>query len=96
MKISDLTYNPPKFFSQEGQKTQGKDEFWRYLKQELKEVDGSQKLAVKRLEDFASGKDPDIANLTLSLTKADLSFRLLLQVRNKILQAYEEIMRMQL
>lgn len=96
MKISNLTYKPPKFSPQEGQKPRGEDEFWRYLKQELKEVDASQKLAVKRLEAFATGQDPDLSALTLSLTKADLSFRLLLQVRNKILQAYEEIMRMQL
>jgi flagellar hook-basal body complex protein FliE len=31
----------------------------------------------------------------IALEKADISFRTLLQVRNKVLEAYQEIMRMQ-
>lgn len=43
----------------------------------------------------AAGEPLDIAQTVIESTKAELSFRLLLQVRNKVLNAYEEIMRMQ-
>ncbi|WP_022853678.1 flagellar hook-basal body complex protein FliE [Thermodesulfatator atlanticus] len=96
MKINSLG-NPyglnslPKKQTQEAQ-----ENFLNLLKQEIKTVDAAQKVAAENLKAFASGENPDLAGLTLSLTKADLSFRFLLQVRNKVLQAYEEIMRMQL
>lgn len=44
----------------------------------------------------AVGEPVDIHELMIASTKAELSFRTLLQVRNKALTAYEEIMRMQL
>ncbi len=95
MKIENLNYPTPKLFGQEEKKPQG-DEFWQRLKKELQEVDQAQKTAEKRLVAFATGQDPDLSGLTLSLARAEVSFRFLLQVRNKIIQAYEEIMRMQL
>ncbi len=94
MKISSLGYQPS--FKPQEKTSQAQEGFGALLRKELKRVDASQKEATRRLEAFASGEDPDLAGLSLSLTKADLSLRLLLQVRNKILQAYEEIMRMQL
>ena len=44
---------------------------------------------------LAMGEHVDIARVMSEMAKADISFRLLLQVRNKALNAYEEIMRMQ-
>jgi len=46
-------------------------------------------------EEFAVGKDYDLHEIIIASEKADLSFRLLTQVRNKLLEAYQEIMRMQ-
>jgi flagellar hook-basal body complex protein FliE len=43
----------------------------------------------------AAGEHLDIAQTVIESTKAELSFRLFLQVRNKVLNAYEEMMRMQ-
>jgi len=37
----------------------------------------------------------DIHNTMIAIEKADLTFQLMMQVRNKIISAYEEIMRMQ-
>jgi flagellar hook-basal body complex protein FliE len=42
-----------------------------------------------------AGEPLDIAQTVIESTKAELSFKLFLQVRNKVLNAYEEIMRMQ-
>ena len=73
-----------------------KEEFGTFLKNEIKRVDSLQKEAISRLEDFATGKSRDLVDLTFSLTQAELSFKLLLRVRNKALEAYQEIMRMQI
>lgn len=78
------------------EKYQAEEGFLDLLKREIKAVDTDQKAAQEKLLDVATGKDPDLVGLTLTATKAELSFRLLLQVRNKILEAYQEIMRMQL
>lgn len=42
-----------------------------------------------------TGESPDLHRTVIALQTADLSFQLALQVRNKIVGAYEEIMRMQ-
>ena len=47
-------------------------------------------------QQMAAGKPVNLADTMIAITKADLSFKLLLQVRNKALSAYDEIMRMQL
>ena len=40
-------------------------------------------------------ENKDIHGTMLALEKADLSMRLMLQIRNKLVSAYEEVMRMQ-
>ena len=47
-------------------------------------------------EALASGQAPDLHSVTIAAEKATLSFQLAVQVRNKALEAYQEIMRMQL
>lgn len=44
---------------------------------------------------LAVGDEKNVHETMLAIEKADLSFRLLLQVRNKLLGAYQEIMRLQ-
>ncbi|RUM87159.1 MAG: flagellar hook-basal body complex protein FliE [Thermodesulfatator sp.] len=90
--------NPLRNFPSQGpqQKTLRKRSFGELLREKIHEVDQDQKVALKALEDLASGRQTDLTQLTLALTKADLSFRLLLRVRNKVLEAYQEIMRMQI
>ena len=46
------------------------------------------------LSKFATD-DTDLHSVMLALEKADLSFQMMMQVRNKFVQAYQEIMRMQ-
>ena len=65
-------------------------------RQKIQEVDRDQKAALRALEDLAAGRQTDLTEVTLALTRADLSFKLLLRVRNKVLEAYQEIMRMQI
>lgn len=71
-------------------------DFGAFLKDKIKEVDQLQKEAINNLQDFATGKKQDLVELTLSLIQADLSFKFLMRVRNKVIEAYQEIMRMQI
>jgi len=48
------------------------------------------------LQDFATGKTDNVHDLVLSVAKADLSFRLVLEIRNRLVESYQEIMRMQM
>ncbi|MCL4536490.1 MAG: flagellar hook-basal body complex protein FliE [Nitrospirae bacterium] len=65
------------------------------IKDALKEVSEIQNEAEKAIEDFSKGEVKDIHTVVVAMEKADVSLQTLLQVRNKLLTAYEEIMRMQ-
>ena len=43
-----------------------------------------------------TGESQDLHTTVIAMQKADLSFQMMMQVRNKIVQAYQEIMRMQM
>lgn len=58
------------------------------------ETSGSE--ASRMVEAFLSGERQDLHSVALTAQKASLEFEMLLQVRNKIVQAYQEVMRMQL
>ncbi len=47
-------------------------------------------------QDIATGGEASVQELMTSMTKAQLSVDLLVQVRNKAVEAYQEIMRMQI
>ena len=48
------------------------------------------------VQDVAAGGDASVHDLMVAMTKASLTVDLLVQVRNKAVEAYQEIMRMQL
>ena len=52
--------------------------------------------AEQGVKDFAAGKIENVHEVMLAETEADLSFKMLLQTRNKLVEAYKEIMRMQI
>lgn len=74
----------------------GAKPFSESLKESLNEVNQLQKTAGTSITDLATGKDQELHQTMIAIEKADVSFRLMMQVRNKILSAYEEISRMQL
>ena len=49
-----------------------------------------------RSEEFALGKVDDIHKPIIAMEKASIALELLVQVRNKAVEAYQEIMRMQI
>ena len=53
------------------------------------------KTSDKKIQELATGKTDDIASVMIATEKADIALRTMMQVRNKIIDAYQEIMRMQ-
>lgn len=70
--------------------------FAELLQQATTQVNQAQQEAEKAARDFALGETQSIHNTIIELERADLSLRLLTQVRNKVVEAYQEIMRMQI
>jgi flagellar hook-basal body complex protein FliE len=62
----------------------------------INDVNNKQTQAEKAVETFATGGNIDIHSVMIATEKANLSMQLALQMRNKILQAYQEISRMQI
>ena len=69
--------------------------FGNVLKESMSEVNNLQLDADKSIEALVSGENKDIHGTMIALSKADLAFRMTVQVRNKVLDAYQEVMRMQ-
>ncbi len=65
------------------------------LENAIDRVNHDMNSAGSMIKKMASGADVDIADTMIAISKADISFRMMLQVRNKALSAYEEVMRMQ-
>ena len=61
----------------------------------LEEVSSLQKEAGDMAGKVATGEVDNLHGIVIALNEADVSFRLMMQVRNKLVSAYEEIMRMQ-
>jgi flagellar hook-basal body complex protein FliE len=58
-------------------------------------VERTQDQAAKITESFLTGGNEELHSVALASQRASLEFELFLQVRNKVVQAYQEIMRMQ-
>lgn len=74
----------------------GSMSFMNTLKEKLNEVNEKQVEADKATEGFIKGDDVDIHEVMLMTEEAKMSLQLAVQVRNKIVEAYQEINRMQL
>lgn len=58
-------------------------------------VEGFQADAGKAVQDLLSGANEDVHTPIIATQKADLSFELFMQVRNKVISAYSTLMNMQ-
>jgi flagellar hook-basal body complex protein FliE len=67
-----------------------------YLNQALNNTNNLLLDADKLADDFAAGKTDNIHQVTIAAEKADIALQFTMQVRTKILDAYSEIMRMQI
>ena len=70
------------------------DGFGSMIKNAVDSIDSSQKGAEKEISKAVTGETTDLHNTIIALQAADLKFQLGLQVRNKLIGAFDEIMRM--
>jgi flagellar hook-basal body complex protein FliE len=66
------------------------------LKSAIGNVNDAQKEAGRAVDALMTGETQDIHRTMVALQQADVSFQLMMQVRNKLVAAYEEIQRMQI
>lgn len=74
----------------------GEITFSDFLKNELDKANDLIIQSDQLSEDFAAGKTDNIHQVLIAVEKADIALQLTLQIRNKLMDAYNEIMRMQL
>ena len=72
-----------------------KSDFHSHLKNAISEVNDLQQQADRAIQQLVGEGKGDLQDTMIALEKADVSFRLMMQIRNKVLDAYQEIMRMQ-
>ncbi len=68
--------------------------FGNILKEQMANINNLQAQANEAQETYAVGGDIEVHNVILATEKADLALQLGMQVRNKAVAAYQEIMRM--
>lgn len=66
------------------------------LSDAISRVENYRAHADKTVNQFLTGQDEELHKVAVATQQAELSFDLFLQVKNKVVQAYQEIMRMQL
>ncbi|HEX6989410.1 MAG TPA: flagellar hook-basal body complex protein FliE [Bacillota bacterium] len=71
------------------------ESFGQALMRALDGVDAVQQRADQAAEAFALGENHDVAQLMIAAEQARLAMELTVQIRNKVLEAYQEIIRMQ-
>jgi len=62
----------------------------------ISNVDLSQKASDMSIADLLTGRNEDIVSVVAEVAKADMSFKLLVGVRNKLIEAYKQTMNMPL
>ena len=69
--------------------------FGKMLMDALEDVNDLQQKASQASTDLATGKIEDISQVVIAAEKAAVALQLTIQVRNKMLESYQEMMRMQ-
>lgn len=62
-----------------------------FMLEALNEVNTMQQDADKAVQQLVTGGDANAAEVLTTLQKADMSFKLMMQIRNKLVQAYQEV-----
>jgi len=101
--IDKISYSPmnimssiqPKDNAGDGAATVGKN-FGAFLSEAVNNLNQQQQTVDQLNESFVKGELSDVHQLTIASEKASIGLELTVQVRNKVIEAYQDIMRMQL
>ena len=70
--------------------------FTQVIQRFVDDTNNQQLKADQAVEMLATGQSDNVHETMLALTRADLSMRVFMEVRNKVMDAYQEVMRMQM
>ena len=90
-KLGPAAIQPPQLDARPA----GEGGFGAVLQDAMHTVGALNETASKGVESFLSGEGDDLHKTIMATQRAELGMELFLQVRNKVVQAYQEIMRMQ-
>lgn len=82
--------------SRELQADESKGSFSEMLADAVNSVDETMQDSEQKVQDFVAGKTDNVHDVMISMQRAQLSFQLMVEVRNKAVEAYHEISRMQI
>ncbi len=71
-------------------------DFEKILKKELDETNNALLNAEKLEDGIATGKVKDLSSATITIQKAELQMKMMLEVRNKAISAYKELLKTQI
>jgi flagellar hook-basal body complex protein FliE len=91
--VSQLT--PPNGTGAQGPVDEALTDFGTVLSNALGTLNQKEAVANSAISSLAAGEDIEIHQVMLAMQEADISFQLALEVRNKVVEAYQEVMRMQ-
>ncbi|EAH5992250.1 flagellar hook-basal body complex protein FliE [Campylobacter coli] len=96
--INDLRLNNNISNANKSQNSNDKigDEFAKMFKNEIEDLDKTQKTAEAAMTDIATGQVKDLHQAAIAITKAESSMKFMLEVRNKAISTYKEITRTQI
>ncbi len=95
LQTGNLDNKSVKIDSPSGSKETAGPSFADTLKEAVNNVNELHLDADRKAQELATGKTDDIAGVMIATEKADIALRAMVQVRNKIIDAYQEIMKMQ-
>ncbi len=96
MKIDEIGIKPQVGAADNKQdNTKADSSFADILKKSLNEVSELQNRADDSIKSIAEGKMDNMQDAVIAIEKADVSLKLVTEIRNKAIEAYKEIMRMQ-
>jgi flagellar hook-basal body complex protein FliE len=75
--------------------SEGEGNFGSVLTNAINQVEQLNGSAGQQVTDLLKGDRSDVHNVMIAVEKADIAFQLMMQVRNKIISAYQEVSRMQ-
>ncbi len=94
--LSPLSGTPKSGLSSAAGGANGDLAFGDLLKQALQEVNQASAQAEDEARNLMTGESADMHTAMLAVQKADLSFQMMMAVRSKLIDAYREVMRMQM
>jgi len=96
MKIGQIANSLDNFNTEKLKTNSSNNEFAKLLKDGIEELNKEQIEAYNAMSDIATGKVENLQEAVQKIESAELSLKFALEVKNKAISAYKEIMRMQI